>query len=167
MRILKWLLIIVAVLLVGGLVGGLGAGRLGLLQGSPPQDLGVRDGRLKPPAMTPNSVSSQAALYPDHPRQLAAQIAPLRYQGAPDAAMARLKALVAASPGARVEKAGPDYLYATFTTPLMRFVDDVEFWADPAGGVIQLRSASRIGHEDGGVNRARIDRLRGGFESKP
>lgn len=163
MRILKWLLIIVAVLLAVGL----GAGRLGLLQGSPPQDLGVRDGRLKPPATTPNSVSSQAALYPDHPRHLEAQIAPLRYQGAPDAAMARLKALVESSPGARVEKAGPDYLYATFTTPLMQFVDDVEFWADPAGGLIQVRSASRIGHEDGGVNRARIDGLRGRFESKP
>jgi uncharacterized protein (DUF1499 family) len=163
MRILKWLLIAIAVLLAAGLA----AGRLGLLHGSPPQDLGVRDGRLKPPATSPNSVSSQAALYPEHPLHLEAQIAPLRYQGAPDAAMARLKALVEASPGAHVEKAGPDYLYATFTTPLMQFVDDVEFWADPAGGVIQVRSASRIGYRDRGVNRARIDGLRGVFEPKP
>ncbi len=163
MQILKWLLIVVAVLLAAGL----GAGRLGLLRGSPPQDLGLREGRLKPPATTPNSVSSQAALFPEHPRHAEAQIAPLRYQDAPGAAMARLRSLVEASPGSRVEKAGPDYLYATFTTPLMQFVDDVEFWFDPAGGVVQVRSASRLGQRDLGANRARIERLRGGFELKP
>ena len=163
MQIVKWLLIVAAVLLAAGL----GAGRLGLLRGSPPQDLGVREGRLKPPATTPNSVSSQAALYPDHPRRTEAQIAPLRYTDGSDAAMARLKALVEASPGARVEKAGPDYLYATFTTPLMQFVDDVEFWFDPAGGLVQLRSASRLGQRDLGANRARIETLRSVFEHAP
>ena len=163
MLILKWLLIVVTVLLAAGL----GAGRLGLLHGSPPQDLGVRQGRLKPPATTPNSVSSQAALYPGQPGHTEAQIAPLRYPGASDAAMARLRALVEASPGARVEQAGPGYLYATYTTPLMQFVDDVEFWLDPAGGVIQLRSASRLGQRDLGANRARIETLRSGFEPAP
>ena len=39
--------------------------------------------------------------------------------------------------------------------------------ADPAGSVIQVRSASRVGYRDRGVNRARIDGLRGGFEPKP
>ena len=145
-------------------VAGIGAGRLGLLRGSAPQDLGVREGRLKPPAKTPNSVSSQAALYPDHPRHAEAQIAPLRYQGDGPAALARLKALVEATEGAQVVKSAPDYLYATCTTPLMRYVDDVEFWLDPAGGVIQVRSASRIGYGDRGANRARIEALRAQFE---
>jgi uncharacterized protein (DUF1499 family) len=160
MLILKWLLIAVAALVVAAIV----AGRLGLLQGSAPQDLGVHDGRLKPPARKPNSVSSQAALYPDHPRHVAAQIAPLRYAGDATAAMARLAALVEATAGARIVKSEPGYLYATFTTPLMRFVDDVEFWLDPAGGAIQLRSASRIGYSDRGANRARIEALRARFE---
>ena len=163
MLILKWVLISMAVLLAAGF----GAGRLGLLHGSPPQDLGVRQGRLKPPATTANSVSSQAVLHPGQPRHTEAQIAPLRYSDGPDAAMARLRALVEASRGARVEKAGPDYLYATFTTPLMGFVDDVEFWLDPAGGVIQLRSASRLGQRDLGANRARIETLRSAFERVP
>ena len=163
MQILKWVLIVAAVLLAAGL----GAGRLGLLRGSPPQDLGVREGRLKPPATTPNSVSSQAALYPGQPGHTDAQIAPLRYSDRPAAAMARLRALVEARRGAQVEKAGPDYLYATFTTPLLGFVDDVEFWLDPAGGVIQLRSASRLGQRDLGANRARIETLRSGFEPAP
>jgi len=163
MLILKWLLIVVAMLLAAAL----GAGQLGLLHGSPPQDLGVRQGRLKPPATTPNSVSSQAALYPGQPGHIEAQIAPLRYSDGSTAAMARLSALVAARRGAQIEKAGADYLYATFTTPLLGFVDDVEFWLDPAGGVIQLRSASRLGQRDLGANRARIEALRSAFEPAP
>ena len=43
----------------------------------------------------------------------------------------------------------------------MRFVDDVEFWADPASGVVHVRSASRVGRKDFGVNRARIEAIRG------
>ena len=161
MRIVKWLLLIIAVIVVGAIV----AGRLGFLQGSPPADLGVRDGRLKPPATTPNSVSSQAALHPDNPRHAEAQIAPLRFSGDGAATLARLKALVEATPGATVVKSALGYLYATYTTPLMRYVDDVEFWLDPAGGVIQVRSASRIGHGDQGANRARIEALRARFET--
>ena len=156
MKILRWLLIAAAALAIAAIA----AGRLGLLQGHAPQDLGVHDGRLKPPSETPNSVSSQAALYPDHPRHAEAQIAPLRYQGDGAVAMARLKALVEATDDAHVVKSEPGYLYATFTTPLMRYVDDVEFWLDPASGVIQVRSASRIGHGDWGANRARIEALR-------
>ena len=43
---------------------------------------------------------------------------------------------------------------------MMRFVDDVEFWVDPAAGVVQVRSASRVGRKDFGVNRARIENVR-------
>jgi len=42
----------------------------------------------------------------------------------------------------------------------MRFVDDTEFWFDPAAGVIHVRSASRVGSKDFGVNRARIEAIR-------
>ncbi len=161
MWIVKWLVIAITV----AVVGGIAAGQLGFLQGSAPADLGVRDGRLKPPATTPNSVSSQAALHPDNPRHAEAQIAPLRFSDDGNAALARLKALVEATPGAKLVKSEPGYLYATYTTPLMGYVDDVEFWLDPAGGVIQVRSASRIGHGDQGANRARIDALRARFET--
>lgn len=160
MRILKWLAIALAVLAAAGV----GAGRLGLLQGTAPQDLGVNGGRLKPPSVTPNSVSSQAGLYAGHPRQIEARIEPLRYQGDGAAAMARLAALVEATDGARIVKREADYLYATYTTPLMRYVDDVEFWRAPTGGLIEVRSASRIGESDLGANRARIEALRVRFE---
>lgn len=160
MKLLKWLIIAVVLLAVVALA----AGRLGLLQGRAPGDLGVHDGRLKPPSETPNSVSSQASLHTGHARQAEAQIAPLRYSGDGVAAMARLRTLVASTEGARIVTSTPDYLYATFTTPWMRFVDDVEFWLDPTGGVIQVRSASRLGERDFGANRNRVEALRQAFE---
>lgn len=51
-------------------------------------------------------------------------------------------------------------------TPVLHFVDDVEFWADPAAGVVQVRSASRIGRKDFGVNRARVENLRAQWADK-
>ena len=55
-----------------------------------------------------------------------------------------------------------EYLYAEFATPLMGFVDDVEFYCD--GKVIQVRSASRLGYSDLGVNRKRIEEIRAAFQ---
>jgi uncharacterized protein (DUF1499 family) len=136
------------------------AGQFGLFRGAPPANLGVRDGRLKPPSGTPNSVTSQAALYPDHPMREYAQIAPLALAGEPQATLARLRTICEGLPGAQVVTSEADYLYVQFTTRWMRFVDDTEFWFDRAGGVIQVRSASRVGRKDYGVNRARVETIR-------
>ena len=150
--IVAWLLLAVAAVWV--------AARLGAFSGHPPDNLGLRDGKLNPPSMTPNSVSSQAALWPEHPQRDYAAIAPLPLQGDAPATIARLAALIEAMDGARIVLRRPDYLYAQFTTKLMRFVDDTEFWVDPAAGMVQVRSASRVGRGDLGVNRARIEALR-------
>ena len=58
------MLIVKSILVVLVLVAlvAVGAGQAGLLRGRDPTELGVRDGRLRPPSSTPNSVSSQAAL---------------------------------------------------------------------------------------------------------
>lgn len=136
------------------------AGQMGLLQGSAPGNLGVRDGRLKPPSRTPNSVTSQAALHADHPMRAYAEIAPLALRGDGAGTLAALRRIVEAMPGAKVVRAEPDYLYAQFTTRVLGFVDDTEFWVDPAAGVVQVRSASRVGRKDFGVNRARVEAIR-------
>ena len=142
-------------------VAALLAGRLGAFSGSAPDNLGLREGKLKPPSKTPNSVSSQAALWPDHPQGTEAAIAPLALKGADGpATIARLATLVEAMDGARIVERRPDYLYVQFTTKWMRFVDDCEFWFDPAAGVVQVRSASRVGRKDFGVNRARVEAIR-------
>lgn len=154
------------VLVLGG-AGLLAAGQAGLFNGRPPTDLGVRDGRLKPPSGTDNSVSSQAALHPGHPQQQAAAIDPLALRGDGPATMQALAERVAAMPGARIVQREPDYLRVEFTTRWMKFIDDAEFWLDPSAGVIQVRSASRVGRRDFGVNRQRIEALRAALAATP
>jgi uncharacterized protein (DUF1499 family) len=127
-----------------------------LFAGSPPAGLGAPDGRLASCPDKPNCVSSQAAAADQ-------RIAPFAYSGDPRAALDRLAGVVAAAPGATVVTRKDDYLYATFTTPLMGFVDDVEFVVAPAHAVIEVRSASRLGYSDLGVNRKRIESLRAAF----
>src|SRR5260221_10815775 len=76
MLIIKWFVIVVAVLVVVAIA----AGQLGLLQSTPPTYLGVRDGNLKPPPMTENSRTNQAALFPHHPQHKYADTPPLRFK---------------------------------------------------------------------------------------
>ena len=127
----------------------------------------MHDGKLKPPSTTENSVSSQAALYPDHPQRHYADIAPLAVQGNGPATLARIKMIVQSMAGAEVIKSDTDYLYVQFTTRWMKFVDDVEFWFDPVNNVILVRSASRVGRGDLGVNRQRIEAVRDALATTP
>lgn len=136
------------------------ATQFGLLRGRMPGDLGARDGRLKPPSMSPNSVSSQAGLYPDHPQRVYALVAPFPATDGGPQTLERIRRIAEAMSGAKVVKSDPGYLYVQFTTRWMKFVDDCEFWFDPRAGVIQVRSASRIGRKDFGVNRQRIEAIR-------
>ena len=156
LRLLLWVVVAAVVVLVV-------AGQLGLLTGKAPQDLGVKDGRLKRPSKTENSVSSQADLFPDHPMRAYAQIAPLSFAGDPAAAWDKLKSTVEGMPGTRIQSDTGDYLYAQSTTRLLRFTDDVEFLLDAQQRVIHVRSASRLGRKDFGVNRARVEAIRAGF----
>ena len=81
--------------------------------------------------------------------------------------MARLKSVLESTHGAKLITSAPDYLYAQYTTPLMKFVDDVEFWFDPNANVIQVRSASRLGESDLGANRKRIEAVRAALATAP
>ncbi len=140
------------------------AGQMGWLTGQPPSDLGVHEGKLKRPSRTPNSVSSQAALWPG-PMAREAMIDPINIPASsdPDRGAKTLHAIdriVSALPGVVVVKREPDYLYAQCTTRWMKYVDDIEFWHDAKADAIQVRSASRVGRKDFGVNRARVEHVR-------
>jgi uncharacterized protein (DUF1499 family) len=155
-QILKWFFFGTAALAVLVLL----AAQLGAFSSHAPANPGVRDGRLRPPSKTPNSVSSQADLWAQHPMQDYARIAPLAVKGGGPATLAQIKRIVEALPGAKVIESRDDYLYVQFTTRWMKFVDDAEFWFDPTRGVVQVRSASRVGRKDFGVNRQRIEAIR-------
>lgn len=156
-----WLLALVIVCVSAGLFF---AGRLGLLKGQTPENLGVQNGRLKPPSLRPNSVSSQAELYPDHPRVRYASIPAIQFTGDATKSLEAIAGILRNMERTVIVTQDADYIYAQCTTPLMQFTDDVEFWLDRQAGVIHVRSASRIGHGDRGVNRARIEAIRAQFE---
>jgi uncharacterized protein (DUF1499 family) len=89
----------------------------------------------------------------------------LRFSGGAEEAWGRLGALLTAWPRTRVVTATGSYVHAECHSRIFRFVDDVEFLLDRAAGVIHVRSASRAGHSDLGVNRARVEALRRAFDS--
>jgi len=127
-----------------------------------PDNLGVKDGRLAPPKTTPNCVSSQApASDTEH------YIAPIPFKGDAAAAMAAVRKAVEGMRDATVIRQDGAYLYAEYRTKLMRFVDDVELYYDEKAGLIHVRSASRLGRRDMGVNRARVESLRARIEGRP
>ncbi|HEX6267514.1 MAG TPA: DUF1499 domain-containing protein [Burkholderiales bacterium] len=118
-----------------------------------PDNLGVRDGRLAPCKRSPNCVSSQAS-----PSDAEHYIAPIH--GTIDA----VRAAVQAMPRTTVVSEKSNYLHVEFRTKLMRYVDDVEFFFD--GQVVQVRSCSRLGRRDFGVNRKRIEAIRALVEAR-
>lgn len=129
---------------------------MGLFSGTRPDNLGVQDGRLAPPKPTPNNVNSQV----DKNADAAHWIDPLRYRGDARKAWETLRVIVSGMQRVKVVKLESNYIYAEFTTRLMGFVDDTEFYLDEKAGVIQVRSASRLGNGDLGVNRERIESIR-------
>jgi uncharacterized protein (DUF1499 family) len=108
---------------------------------------------LAPCPETPNCVSSQA-------KTAAQRVAPFACSGNCKDTLARLRGLIAAMPGAKVTAFTGNYLHAEFKSTLLRFVDDLELLADRDGKVIHVRSASRVGSWDFGVNRRRVESLR-------
>jgi uncharacterized protein (DUF1499 family) len=62
--------------------------------------------------------------------------------------------------GAKVVTQESFYIRAEFSSKRMKFVDDVEFLIDPLSSVVHVRSASRLGYSDLGVNRKRVEEIR-------
>jgi uncharacterized protein (DUF1499 family) len=126
--------------------------------GKRPTALGVQAGQLVACPDTPNCVCSQA---PDSDAEH--KIQPIAYSSAPADALAKLKSIVESQELTKIITTSDDYLYAEFTSPLMGFVDDVEFYLDRSANAVQVRSASRLGQSDLGVNRKRIEAIRSKF----
>ena len=126
-----------------------------LLAGRRPKNLGATNGRLAPPKRSPNCVSSQA-----DPADAEHYIAPIAFAGSAEQAMAAAKRAIGAMERSRVVREEPGYLYAEFSSKLLGYVDDLELLHDRAMGVLHVRSASRLGRRDFGVNRRRVEDLR-------
>lgn len=110
-------------------------------------------GALAPCPPTPNCVRSfdEDAVH---------AIAALPIHGDPATLLSRLETLLLTEPRVTIAATTDAWIHATATTALWRFVDDLELLVDTHAGVVHVRSASRVGGSDLGVNRARVERLR-------
>ena len=121
-----------------------------------PANLGVKNGRLAWCPSSPNCVCTQA-------EDETHQIDPIRFTGTPAEAMTKLKQALLTLPRVEIVTENEDYLHAVCRSLIFRYPDDVEFWIDGANQTIHFRSASRVGHGDFGVNRARMETIRQAF----
>lgn len=115
--------------------------------GQRPSNLGVTDGKLAACPGTPNCVNSQSD-------DAQSKIEPL-----PAKSIAEVKKVLEGMERTTIVEETDNYLYAEFKSKLMGYVDDVEFYRDDANA-IQVRSASRLGKSDLGVNRKRVEEIR-------
>ena len=79
--------------------------------------------------------------------------------------MERLIGVIQGMKRCRIITMGDHYIHAEFTSAFFRFVDDVEFYFDSEAKIIHMRSASRIGYSDFGVNRQRMEKVRSLFDN--
>jgi len=112
---------------------------------------------LTPCPKSPNCVSSLA-------EDKQHFIEPIPYEGETAVTRHELLEILNSFKRARVVSLEEDFIHAEFISSVFRFVDDVEFYFDDAVKVIQVKSASRTGYSDFGVNRRRIEKIRGLFE---
>ena len=118
-----------------------------------PVNLGIKDGKLAPCPSSPNCVSSQST---DREHV----VEPLSFLGTVTEAHAGIKRIILSMKRARIITETDSYIHAEFTSAVFRFIDDVEFQIDKGAKIIHVRSASRLGHSDHGVNRKRIEDIR-------
>ncbi|WP_019504597.1 DUF1499 domain-containing protein [Pleurocapsa sp. PCC 7319] len=116
--------------------------------GERPSNLGVKDGKLAACPDSPNCVNSQSD-------DAQSKIEPLSA-----VSIAEIKKVVEGMERTTIIEETDNYLYAEFKSKLMGYVDDVEFYFDPQANVVHVRSASRLGKSDLGVNRKRVEEIR-------
>jgi uncharacterized protein (DUF1499 family) len=114
---------------------------------------------LKPCPNRPNCVSSQST-------DSRHAIEPLGYDIPANKAHQKLLKVLKNMPRTKIVKEKANYIHAECRTRFLRFVDDLEFLFDDNDPVIHVRSASRVGYSDLGVNRKRVEQLRLDFESE-
>ena len=136
------------------LTGMLFLGALSGCAGTPPANLGVTNGQINPCPSSPNCVSSQTT--PEDERHF---IAPIAYTGKKQEAFSYLLLAIQAIERTKITECTEGYLRVEFRSAHLGFVDDVEFYF-PEEPLIHVRSASRKGYSDMGVNRKRIERIR-------
>jgi uncharacterized protein (DUF1499 family) len=122
---------------------------------------GIEDGQLTQCPTTPNCVNSQAEDKKHY-------IEPILTTGTPLEVKNTILKILNELKRSKIIVAEDNYIRAEFTSKVIRFVDDVEFYFSDTKSkemIINVRSASRVGHSDLGVNRKRIEQIRNKFKA--
>lgn len=125
----------------------------------PPRNIGVTDGRLAECPDRPNCVSSQTPGTEHY-------IAPLEYDSEMSGAFISMVRVLETWPNTIMVKKSEDYIHVVFNSRIFKFKDDVQFFFPSNKGIIHIRSASRVGYSDLGVNRKRIEAIRSVFNAE-
>ena len=107
---------------------------------------GLVDGKLAPTGFKPNCAASESCEVAKH------QVEPLK------AGLAQAKSAIIAT-GGTITSETDNYVSATYMSRLFKFVDDVELRSS-GEGIVHIRSSSRVGYSDRGMNRKRIESIR-------
>ena len=130
---------------------------MSLLSGKKPAYIGHKYGQLAACPKSSNCVSSQALGK--------AHIKPITFDHGAEQAWGVLTNVMQTHKGASITEEGEQYMHFECRTPLLGFVDDVEFYLDGKNKTIHVRSASRLGYSDLGKNRKRIEQIRNSFNT--
>ena len=123
-------------------------------------ELGVNNGHLMECPQTPNCVNRQA-------KDSEHLIQPILFIGTSKEAQTRLLKILNKWKHTKITVTQDNYIRAEFVSKVFRFVDDVEFYfpeTEEKETTIHIRSASRVGYSDFGVNRKRIEQIRNHLE---
>jgi uncharacterized protein (DUF1499 family) len=116
-------------------------------------NLGVESGHLSPCPSSPNCVVSQNG-------DTRHAIAPITYHVERDKAKEIVLKVLTVVPRTEVIEQTDNYIHAISKSRIFKFVDDVEFYFPKNESVIHIRSSSRVGDSDFGVNRTRLEQIR-------
>ena len=115
---------------------------------------------LEPCPKTPNCVSSLESTNNNY-------VAPLRYTGKMEVAHRKLAKIIESDQRAKIVTIQENYIKVEYRSAFLGFIDDVEFFFSSKQPMVEVRSASRAGYYDFGVNRKRIAKIRQRWTEPP
>jgi uncharacterized protein (DUF1499 family) len=116
---------------------------------------GIINNKFKPCPKTPNCVSTMA---PKEDKKHF--ITPISYNSSQEEAVEKMIQIINSLKGTTITVKDINYMHVIFSTMLLRFKDDVEFYFDDSSKIIHFKSASRIGSSDLGTNRKRMEKIK-------
>lgn len=123
--------------------------------------LGIENGQLAQCPASPNCVNSQA-------KDQKHFIEPIQISGTPSETRNHILIILKELNRSKIITAEDNYIRAEFSSRVFGFVDDIEFYfpdTNSTNTIIHVRSASRVGYWDFGVNRKRIEQVRNRLKS--